>query len=311
LRRENTQRLRFSPQRFGFLGVWFGGGMECLGSRSEYACSIRERSSTHGWMESPAWKRHFETGHFMNFVRRLPRNAGWMFLMTLLLAFASPNRACAQLKYFKRQAKPTQVQESLDAYLKSVRGPAADEERTTGSLWSPQARLSNTASDYKARRTGDLLIIRVVDNFTATNNGSIQAQRAFSASSGISAFLGNLGAANRLQNLFSPTSTQNLNGKGQSALSSTLSLNLAGRVVEALPNGVLVVEAVRDFTVGNDRQTIVLRGLVRPGDIASDGSVPSSNVSNLEAEVHGKGAVADSIHQPNVVIRALLKILGF
>ena len=78
-------------------------------------------------------------------------------------------------------------------------------------------------------------------------------------------------------------------------------MNLAGRVVEALPNGVLVVEAVRDLTVGNDRQTIVLRGLVRPGDIASDGSVLSSSIANLEAEIHGKGVVADAIHQPNIV----------
>jgi flagellar L-ring protein precursor FlgH len=81
--------------------------------------------------------------------------------------------------------------------------------------------------------------------------------------------------------------------------------------VEALPNGVLVVEAVRDLTVGNDRQTIVLHGLVRPGDIASDGSVLSSSVSNLEAEIRGKGLVADSIRQPNVVIRTLLKLLNF
>jgi flagellar L-ring protein precursor FlgH len=231
--------------------------------------------------------------------------------MISLSLLATPNRAFAQLRFFKRQAKPSQVQESLNDYLKRVHTPLADEERTTGSLWSPLATLSNTASDYKAHRTGDLLIIRVVDNFSATNNGSIQGQRAFSASSGVSAFLGKLGSNNSLQNLFSPTSTQNLNGKGQSALSSTISLNLAGRVVEALPNGVLVVEAVRDFTVGNDRQTIVLRGLVRPGDIASDGSVPSTNVSNLEAEVQGKGAVADSIHQPNAIIRGLLKILGF
>ena len=72
-----------------------------------------------------------------------------------------------------------------------------------------------------------------------------------------------------------------------------------------------MVEAVRDMTVGNDRQTIVLRGLVRPGDIAPDGSVLSSNISNLEAEIRGKGAVADAIHQPNVVVRALLKVLGF
>jgi flagellar L-ring protein precursor FlgH len=245
----------------------------------------------------------------MNAARQSRRYA--IEIIYLLTMFAAPNRTNAQLKFFKGQTKPSQVRESLDDYLKRVHAPTGDDERTTGSLWSPLATLANTASDYKARRAGDLLIIRVVDNFSATNNGSIQGQRAFSASSGVSAFLGNLGAANRLQNLFSPTSTQTLNGKGQSALSSTFSINLAGRVVEALPNGVLVVEAVRDFTVGIDRQTIVLRGLVRPGDIASDGSVTSTNVSNLEAEVHGKGAVADAIHQPNVIIRGLLKILGF
>lgn len=247
----------------------------------------------------------------MKFMRRLHRNApAGLFLVSAMVLVAS-NDLHAQMKLFKRQPKASEVQTSLDDYLKRARELAGEDEHTLGSLWSPLARMSNTASDYKARRTGDLLTIRVVDNFSATNNGSAQGQRAFGASSGISAFLGNLGPANRLQNLFSPTSNQTLNGKGQSALSSTLSLNLAGRVVEALPNGVLVVEAVRDLTVGNDRQTILLRGLVRPGDIASDGSVLSSSVSNLEAEIHGKGVVADAIHQPNIVIRTLLKVLGF
>ncbi len=37
----------------------------------------------------------------------------------------------------------------------------------------------------------------------------------------------------------------------------------------------------------------------------------SSSVANLEAEIRGKGLVADSIRQPNVVIRTLLKILNF
>jgi flagellar L-ring protein precursor FlgH len=151
----------------------------------------------------------------------------------------------------------------------------------------------------------------VVDNFSATAAGTGSEQRTLSASSGISALAGTLSTTNRLQNLFSPNSAETLSGKGASTLNSTLSLNLAGRVVEALPNGVLVVEAVRDLTVGNDRQTIVVHGLVRPGDLASDGSVLSSQVTNLEAEIYGKGLVADSIRQPNVVIRALLKILNF
>ena len=242
---------------------------------------------------------------------KLPRIAATSALAMIVVFFSAATDLHAQLKFLKKTEKPSQVQSSTDDYLKRVHELAAEEERTTGSLWSPLARMSNMASDYKARRTGDLLIIRVVDNFSATANGTAQAARTFNASSGVGAFFGTLPASSRWQNLFSPTSTQNLNGKGQSALSSTLSINLAGRVVEALPNGVLVVEATRDLSVGNDRQTIVLRGLVRPGDVASDGSVLSSDVANLEAEVQGKGVVADAIHQPNAVIRTLLKIFGF
>jgi flagellar L-ring protein FlgH len=242
---------------------------------------------------------------------RLQRNTRSGLLLISVLLLAPPHSLNAQLKALKGQSKPTQVQKSLDDYLTRVRELGGEQPYTTGSLWSPFSLLSVAASDYKARQTGDLLVIRVVDKFSSTNDGSAQAQRTFNAASGISGFLGNLKATNSLQTLFSPTSTQNLNGKGQSALSSTLSQNLAGRVVETLPNGVLVVEAVRDLTVGNDRQTIILHGLVRPGDIASDNSVLSSAIANLEAQVRGKGVVADAIHQPNILVRFVLRILGF
>lgn len=247
----------------------------------------------------------------MNSMLRLHRNAGSKFFLVSVLVLVASNGLHAQIKYLKGQSKPTSLQASLDDYLTRVRALAVEQQHTTGSLWSPSSVMSVTASDYKARQTGDLLVIRVVDNFSATTNGSIGSQRTFNATSGVSSLLGNLKTTNSMQNLFSPASTQNLNGKGQSALSSTLSLHLAARVVEALPNGVLVVEAVRDLTVGNDRQIIILHGLVRPGDIASDNSVPSSAIANLEAQVRGKGAVADAIHRPNVIVRLLLKVLGF
>lgn len=224
----------------------------------------------------------------------------------------APRHIEAQISFFKGRAKSSQIEKSLDDYLTRVRAQAGDQPHTTGSLWTPSSLMAMTESDYKARFPGDLLIINVSDSFSSTNTGTGQQQRTFNASSGLtSSLIANAGTANKLQNLFSPSSSLNLNGKGQSALASTLSLNLSARVVETLPNGVLVVEAVRDFTVGNDRQTIVLRGLVRPGDIASNNTVASSAVANLEAEVHGKGLVADSIRQPNVVVRAVLKILGF
>ena len=247
----------------------------------------------------------------MRFDRQAMRLARFNMLAAAMYWLLSPYVSHAQPNIFKKNSKPTQLQGSTDDYLKRIHAMDAEPPRTMGSLWFPSAPMTETAFDYKARHAGDLLIIRVVDNFSATANGTGSQQRSFNASSGISGFVGTIGASSGLQNLFSPTSAETLSGKGASTLASTLSLNFAGRVVEALPNGVLVVEAVRDLTVGNDRQTIILHGLVRPGDVASDGSVLSSSVANLEAEIRGKGLVADSIRQPNVVIRTLLKIFNF
>jgi len=233
-----------------------------------------------------------------------------LFALWIVLA-PSSSALQARVGFPKKKPKPSPIQTSLQDYLSRVQALAA-EPRTTGSLWMPSSILAVSSSDYKARHVGDLVIIRVTDNFSATSNGSEAAQRTFNTTSGVSTgLLSSPVTATRLSNLFSPTSTENLSGKGQAALSSTVSLNISGHVVAELPNGVLVVEAVRDLTLGEDKQTIILHGLVRTLDIASDNSVSSSSVDNLEAEVSGKGIVANSIRQPNVVVRTLLKIFDF
>jgi flagellar L-ring protein precursor FlgH len=127
----------------------------------------------------------------------------------------------------------------------------------------------------------------------------------------VTGLLGKIGPSNALQNMFNANSTTALDGKGASTMSSSLNLNLSGRVVDVLPNGVLVIEAVRDFTVGNDRQTVTLRGLVRPGDVSTSNTVLSTQVTSVELSIKGKGAVADATARPNAVVRLLLKVLSF
>jgi flagellar L-ring protein precursor FlgH len=214
------------------------------------------------------------------------------------------------LPRFKR-AKSDTASSVLDDYLKRARSMSLPAPATVGSLWVHSGPLASISTDYKARNPGDLIVIHLADNFTAATNGENKQTRQFSTNSAITGLVGTIGARNRLRNLFNANSNTNLDGKGQSTLSSNVQLNLAAQVLEVLPSGVLVVQAARDITVGNDRQTVFVRGLVRPGDLAPDNSVPSTAISNLEVEIKGKGAVADASRQPNIVIRTLLKILTF
>jgi flagellar L-ring protein precursor FlgH len=207
--------------------------------------------------------------------------------------------------------KPGPASTSLDDYLKRVREAGSAAPATRGSLWVSSGPLSDLGSDYKARWPGDLIVVRLVDTFSAATSGENNTSRQFNTQSAVTALLGKIGPSNALQNLFNANSTTALDGKGASTMSSNLQLNLSGRVVDVLPNGILVIEAVRDFTVGNDRQTVTLRGLVRPGDLAVDNSVLSSQVTSVELSIKGKGAVADATARPNAIVRLLLKVLSF
>jgi flagellar L-ring protein precursor FlgH len=179
-----------------------------------------------------------------------------------------------------------------------------------GSLWVDNGSLTNMAADYKANRVGDLLTILVVQDLTAVNSGNVATDRSFKANSGIDGLFGRIGASG-VQNIFTPHSTATLSGKSQASSNSSLRTRVAGRIVAVLASGTLVVEANRELVMNNEKQTILVRGLVRPGDVAPDNTVMSNVIGDLELELKGKGVLSDGTRPPNVIVRLLLRIVGF
>jgi flagellar L-ring protein precursor FlgH len=201
--------------------------------------------------------------------------------------------------------------ESLASYLARMQQQAVDlKPASPGSLWNDNGRLVGAASDYKAARVGDIVTIVVVQDVTAQNAGDVASARTYTASSGITALPAGIKTA-KVDSLFSPSSSATLAGKTSASTTSTLRTRLSGRVVAVLPTGQLVVEAERQVTMNNERQTVLVRGLVRPGDIAPDNSVLSNNLGNLELELKGKGVLSDGVRPPNILVRMLLKLVGF
>ena len=123
--------------------------------------------------------------------------------------------------------------------------------------------------------------------------------------------MGTLGPNNSLQNMFSPNSSRTLNGQGQTSSDASLTTSLSGRVVDVLPNGFLVIEAERQMFMNNQHQTVIIHGVVRPGDISSNNAVSSTSISNLELELKGKGVISDGVAPPNKLVRMILKVVGF
>jgi flagellar L-ring protein FlgH len=201
--------------------------------------------------------------------------------------------------------------EDLAAYIQRMQPQGAElPSSSPGSLWTDNGRLAFLTGDFKAGRVGDLITIVVVHDTTANNASSVSTARTLAASSGITALAGQLKTAGVAQ-LFSPTSSQALTGKSQASTTSSLQTTLSGRVMAVLSSGLLVIEAERQLTMNNENQTVLVRGLVRRGDIGPDNTVASNAIGNLELELKGKGVLSDGTRPPNVVVRALLRIVGF
>jgi flagellar L-ring protein FlgH len=240
-------------------------------------------------------------------IRNATRRKTWQNLLGLAVTIALATTAQAQKK--DKPAAPKR--DTLADYIQRMTGtPAPPAQGTLGSLWVDNGRMANLVADYKASRVGDLVTINISQNLSSTNTGNVATNRTLSASSGITALPGHIKTSG-VANLFSPNSTQALTGKAQATSTTALSTTLTGRVAALLPSGTLVVEAERQIVMNDQRETVIVRGLVRPGDLDATNTVASNSVGNLEVEVKGKGVISEGVRSPTPVTKWLLRIFGF
>jgi flagellar L-ring protein FlgH len=236
------------------------------------------------------------------------RKASSTIAVLLLLAAVWPAFADRQKKQ-PESGSPPDV--ALNQYIARVRAEKAAETLTPGSIWSPTGRLINLVSDVKAVRAHDPIAVVVSESLTASTDGTVKNQRASAATSQVSQLLGKLSASNALNNLLNQSSSSSLNAQGQSVTDSSISTTLGGEVADVLPNGMLVIQVVRQLTFNQQTQLIRLRGLVRPEDVNAQNQVMSTAITDMELEVVGRGIVNDATYRQNPVVRFLERILVF
>src|SRR5450432_2157591 len=195
----------------------------------------------------------------------------------------------------------------LDAKARLAAAPAA----APGSIWTPGSRLADSARDLRASMQDDILTILVVEKAFAVDRGTTETQRTSSTKSSISALAGLTKAAGPWANLAGMSGDTQLAGQGTTSRDVVISTTLTARVIGVIPNGGMVVEASKDVEINSEKQTITVRGVVRPSDLLSDNTVRSDRLAQLEVRVNGKGVVGDAIKRPFILYRILLGLLPF
>lgn len=167
---------------------------------------------------------------------------------------------------------------------------------SAASLW--QDTQPSIFADLTARNVGDLVTIIIVERTQASQSAQVSTGKdssvEFGPGVGILDFIP----------LAKAGAKDGRKSSGQNVQGGSLSAKMTSQVVEVLPNGNLVIEGRQTITVNREDQEIVVRGVVRPSDIAPDNTILSTYVSDASISYQGSGSLG-SHHKPGILTQIL------
>jgi len=200
----------------------------------------------------------------------------------------------------------------LQSYVQEInRRTQQVSNASPGSLFSSAGRLADGFRDIRASQVFDLVTVVVSDQASAVSSGVTNTSRKSAANASVTSLAGPIKASKPLSSLLNSTGSQQLQGQGTTSRTSTLTTTLTTMVTDVLPNGNLVVQGEKEILVNSERQTVTVRGIVRPDDLSPLNEVPSDRLAQLQVLVNGKGVVGDSIKRPFILYRLLLGLMPF
>ena len=166
------------------------------------------------------------------------------------------------------------------------------------SLWQDGVSRPLVA-DKRGAAVGDIVTIIVQENTTTAKDNNTKTSKSSGVDASISSFLYPPGASGLLtKNGKMPAmkfdAKSDFNGGGAINNSEKIVARIAVRVIDVLPNHNLVLEGSRETAFAGEQQTAILRGTVRPEDIAANNTVFSFNIADASIKFVGKGAVSDT-----------------
>ena len=176
-----------------------------------------------------------------------------------------------------------------------------------GSLWHPERADNYAVLDVRAHFPGDLLTVLVAEQSTGKKDATTEAKAESSIAANVQDFFGvPASAVHFLPKGFNPesivkaTASRDSKGDGTTERSGTLTASITVTVLAVDVAGNLRVRGDKIISVNNEEQYIVLSGVVRPEDIATDNSVASSRLADARIDYYGRGVVADKQNVPLV-----------
>lgn len=183
-----------------------------------------------------------------------------------------------------------------------------------GSLWVPGSR--QFFKDSRAHSVGDIVTVLVSEESTAKTEAKTEAKRDDATKSGILGLpfvkgqLITRGIPLGPGNLTDTQSNREFKGDGKTDRKDSLNASIAAVVTQVMPNGLLVIRGEREVLVNYEKQMLQISGVIRPEDISSQNTIPSTKIAEARIAYAGQGNI-DGAQTQQYGARFLDKILPF
>lgn len=159
-------------------------------------------------------------------------------------------------------------------------------------------------ADSRARRVGDIVVVKMVENTKAQNKAETSADKESGNNYQVNALFGRDRAgfiplvgwgptADMGLPALNSSSASDLQATGKTKRENYVTTSMAARVLRVLPGGLLQIEGAREIRVNNETEYMVVRGMIRSRDVDADNSIYSNQIADASIQYYGKGVLSD------------------
>ncbi|MDR2364330.1 MAG: flagellar basal body L-ring protein FlgH [Zoogloeaceae bacterium] len=190
---------------------------------------------------------------------------------------------------------PTAVHQPMTARPEYRQMPQA----AGGSIFQ-DASVRPLFEDRRARYVGDVLTVVITENNAASAESASAANRSGAVKASVGALsvypLNNIKQFNKLADMnIDANSSNTFSGSGDVENTNTFKGTITVTVIEAYPNGNLLVSGEKQVSIGHQQEFIRFSGVVNPRDVKSEtNSVESSRVADARIEYKASGYISEA-----------------
>jgi flagellar L-ring protein precursor FlgH len=163
--------------------------------------------------------------------------------------------------------------------------------------------------DVKARLIGDVLIVAISENTSATKAAGASGSKSGSAAFAAPTIFG-IPVTTTAKASISTSASTKFDEKGAETASNSFSGTIAATVIDVLPNGNLLVSGEKQIAFNKGAEYVRFSGVVNPQTITAANSVSSTQVADARFEYRSTSRV-DLAEVNSLLTRFFLSFLPF